>query len=89
MKSFKQRVLDVVSKIPKGKVLTYQQVAAKAGSPRACRAVGTFMKHNDNMKRVPCHRVIRSDGTAGFYSGPGGTKGKIKKLQAEGVKIYK
>ncbi|OGM90954.1 hypothetical protein A2755_02015 [Candidatus Wolfebacteria bacterium RIFCSPHIGHO2_01_FULL_48_22] len=87
MKTFKEKVLKIVASIPKGKVMTYKQVAQKAGSPRAFRAVGTLMKHNEDMKRVPCHRVIRSDGTAGHYSGPGGIKGKIKKLRSEGVRI--
>ena len=80
-KSFKEKVLAIVASIPKGRVMTYKQVAQKAGSPNAYRAVGTIMKHNDNMKYVPCHRVIKSDGTAGFYSGRGGMKGKIKLLK--------
>jgi O-6-methylguanine DNA methyltransferase len=57
--TFKQKVLDIVSKIPKGKVLTYKEVAKKAGSPNASRAVGSILKQNFNPK-IPCHRVIKN-----------------------------
>lgn len=85
MKTFKEKVRAVVALIPRGGVLTYKQVAQKAGCPRAYRAVGTIMRKNDDMKYIPCHRVIKSDGNAGSYSGPGGTEGKIKKLKKEGI----
>lgn len=85
MKTFKEKVLAVVASIPIGKVFTYKQVAQKAGHPRAYRAVGTIMRKNEDMKYIPCHRVIKSDGSAGSYSGPGGTRGKIKKLKKEGI----
>lgn len=65
--SFKERVLDIVSKIPKGKTLTYKQVAEKSGSPSAFRAVGNILNKNYN-KNIPCHRVIRSDGSLGGYN---------------------
>jgi methylated-DNA-[protein]-cysteine S-methyltransferase len=58
--SFSERVYAIVAKIPKGKVMTYKQVAAKAGSPHAARAVGNLMKNNYTPK-IPCHRVVRSD----------------------------
>lgn len=64
MKSFTEKVIEVVSSIPKGKVMTYQQVARKAGSPRAARAVGMVLKKNKDVS-VPCHRVIKSDGRVG------------------------
>ncbi len=64
---FSTRVYDVVRKIPKGKTLTYKQVAKKAGSPRAFRAVGNVLSKNYDPK-IPCHRVIRSDGEAGGYN---------------------
>jgi methylated-DNA-[protein]-cysteine S-methyltransferase len=86
MKSFKQKVLTVVSKIPKGKVLTYQEVAKKAGSPKASRAVGNILNKNYDPK-IPCHRVIRSDGKVGGYNR--GTKKKIEILKKEGVKVKK
>ena len=82
MQTFKDKVLAIVRKIPKGKVLTYKMVASKAGSPRAFRAVGSILKQNYNPK-IPCHRVIRSDGVAGEYNR--GRAEKIRKLKSEGV----
>ncbi len=67
-KTFTQKVYDVVKKIPKGKVLTYQEVAQLAGSPRAARAVGTAMKNNPDRSIVPCHRVVGSGGTMNGYA---------------------
>ena len=80
---FSNKVRDVVRKIPKGTVMTYKQVAKKAGSPKAYRAVATLMAHNYN-KDVPCHRVIRTDGTLGGYN-RGGIAAKEKMLRTEGV----
>ena len=57
---FSDRVRAVVKKIPKGKTMTYKQVATKAGNPKAARAVGMIMSHNFDSK-IPCHRVIRGD----------------------------
>ena len=81
MTTFKEKVYAVVKKIPKGKVLTYQEVAKRAGKPKAYRVVGNFMKSNFDPK-IPCHRVIRSDGKFGGYN-RGSTK-KIRLLKAEG-----
>lgn len=72
----------IVRKIPKGKVLSYKQVATKAGSPGASRAVGSILKKNYD-PQIPCHRVIRSDGIAGEYNR--GRSEKIRKLRAEGA----
>lgn len=85
MKTFQESVLSVVSKIPTGKVLTYAQVAIKAGNAKASRAVGSIMTKNQN-KNIPCHRVVKSDGTIGMYNG---LRGKSKKviLKKEGVKF--
>jgi methylated-DNA-[protein]-cysteine S-methyltransferase len=82
---FKEAVYDIVSKIPKGKVLTYKQVATYAGRPNAARAVGMFMSKNYNEK-IPCHRVVRSDGKIGNYN-RGGEVRKIKRLREEGAII--
>ena len=82
-KDFKVRVLGVVSKIPKGKILTYKDVAERALSPRAARAVGSIMAENFNPD-VPCHRVIKSDGTLGNYN-RGGAPQKKKILEKEGA----
>ncbi len=67
MKTFTEKVYEVVKKIPKGKVLTYMQVAKKAGNAKAFRAVGNILNKNYN-PNIPCHRVIRSDGTVGGYN---------------------
>src|SRR5690606_5499046 len=64
---FAQNVYSIVSKIPAGKTLTYQAVAQKAGRPSAYRAVGSILGKNRDM-RVPCHRVVRSDGGMGGYA---------------------
>ncbi len=82
-KSFTQKVYDVVSKIPKGKVLTYKEVAKKAGNEKAVRAVGTILSKNTDTKKVPCHRVIRSDGGMGGYAF-GGVEKKRAILKKEG-----
>lgn len=81
---FKERVFRVVKKIPKGKVLTYKKVAQLALSPQAWRAVGSILNKNKNPK-IPCHRVIRSDGKIGGYNQ--GTKKKIVLLKKEGIII--
>lgn len=83
MKSFQQKVLEVVTAIPEGKVLTYGQVAKKAGNEKASRAVGTIMAKNTD-KNVKCHRVVRSDGSVGMYNGLVG-KSKETILKKEGV----
>ena len=83
MKSFADKVRDIVRKIPKGKTMTYKQVAAKAGSPNAARAVGAVMRSNF-LPDVPCHRVIRSDGVIGEYN-RGGSARKRELLIAEGA----
>lgn len=83
MKSFTEKVYDVVAKIPRGKTMTYQEVAQRAGNPRAYRAVGNIMHNNPDMKRVPCHRVVRSDGTPGGYAR--GRAAKIALLKREGA----
>jgi len=72
-----------VAKIPKGKVLTYREVAARAGNPGAARVVGNLMKANFAPK-IPCHRVIRSDGKPGDYN-RGGSEKKRELLESEGA----
>ncbi len=84
-KSFTDDVYAVVKKIPKGKVLTYKQVAEKAGRLNAFRAVGNILNKNYNPE-IPCHRVVRSDGTAGGYNR--GTDKKIQRLKQEQVQGY-
>jgi O-6-methylguanine DNA methyltransferase len=81
--SFADKVRKIVSKIPRGSVATYKSVAEAAGRPGAARAVGTIMKNNYDGK-VPCHRVVRSDGFIGDYN-RGGTKAKKALLMQEGA----
>lgn len=81
--SFTEKVYAVVAGIPRGKTLTYKEVARRAGRPNAYRAVGNIMHRNPDMQRVPCHRVVRSDGTPGGYAH--GTAKKIAILRKEGA----
>lgn len=81
---FKDKVLRIVKKIPRGEFLTYKEVAKLSGSPCAWRAVGNILNKNRNPK-IPCHRVIRSDGKTGGYNK--GTKKKAYLLKKEGVVI--
>lgn len=80
-KTFKEKVLEIVRKIPKGKTLTYKEVATRAGSPHAYRAVGSIMKSNFDPK-IPCHRVIGSDGRMHGYN-RGGIEKKLEILKKE------
>ncbi|MCA9353431.1 MGMT family protein [Candidatus Nomurabacteria bacterium] len=82
METFTQKVLKVVSKIKKGETMSYSEVAKRAGSPKASRVVGSIMKKNYDTK-IPCHRVIKSDGTPGQYNR--GKENKIKILKKEGA----
>ena len=82
---FYQKVWKICSRIPKGKTLTYRQLAKKSGSPKAARAVGQAMAKNPFAPQVPCHRVIGSNGSMGGYSGKNGIKGKIALLKKEGA----
>jgi O-6-methylguanine DNA methyltransferase len=83
--TFVERVRAIVKKIPKGKVMTYGEVASKAGSPRAYRAVASIMAKNFDTT-VPCHRVVRADGSLGGYN-RGGTMKKRALLLSEGVQL--
>jgi O-6-methylguanine DNA methyltransferase len=82
---FYQKVWKICARIPKGKTLTYGQLAKKADSPKAARAVGRAMAKNPFAPNVPCHRVIGSNGSMGGYSGKNGIKGKIALLKKEGA----
>lgn len=81
VKTFREKVYETVKKIPKGKVLTYKEVAEKIGNPKSCRAVGNVLNKNRD-KSVPCHRVIRSDGSIGGYAW--GNAKKRQLLKEEG-----
>ena len=84
-KNFTQRVREVVKKIPKGKTLTYAEVAKWAGNSKAYRAVGSALNKNPYAPQVPCHRVINTNGELGGFAS--GLKKKIKMLLQEGIII--
>ena len=84
MITFREKVLKIVSQIPKGKILTYKEVARRAHRPNAYRAVGNILNKNYD-PQIPCHRVIRSDGKIGGYNR--GAKKKELLLKKEGVKL--
>lgn len=81
---FQERCYKILNKVPKGKVTTYKELA-KALNSKAYRAVGSAMNKNPYFPKVPCHRVINSDGKVGKYAN--GTKKKIKILKEEGIEI--
>ncbi|MGA1292477.1 MAG: methylated-DNA--[protein]-cysteine S-methyltransferase [Pelagibacteraceae bacterium] len=81
---FQLKVWSYLKKIPKGKVKTYAQVAKAIGKPKAVRAVANAIGKNPFPPKIPCHRVIRSDGKLGGYSAKGGIKTKKKLLKNEG-----
>ena len=84
---FQIKVWYAISKIPKGKVKTYKDLARSIRKPKASRAVANACGKNHFPIKIPCHRVIRSDGRLGGYSGKGGIKTKRKLLRSEGVFI--
>mgnify|MGYP001603708645 CR=1 FL=1 len=84
MKSFNERCYTLLRKVPKGKVTTYKEIA-RALRTKAYRAVGNAMNKNPHAPRVPCHRVVKSNGVVGGFAS--GTKKKIKMLKKEGVEI--
>jgi methylated-DNA-[protein]-cysteine S-methyltransferase len=80
---FKEKVITIVTGIKKGKTMSYKEVAGRAGHPGAARAVGAIMRVNKD-KSVPCHRVIKSDGTLGGYNTINGPS-KQELLKKEGA----
>lgn len=84
---FQKKVWRALNSIPKGKTITYTELAKKIGKSSAVRAVANAVGANPCAPEIPCHRVIRSDGSLGGYSGKGGIVTKRKLLLKEGVKI--
>ena len=82
---FQLKVWRYLLKIPKGKVKTYLDIAKAIGKPRSFRAVANAVGKNPYPLKIPCHRVIRSDGSLGGYSGKGGIQQKRKLLRSENV----
>ena len=81
--AFYQEVWRACAEIPAGEVRTYKWIAQRIGRPSAARAVGLALGANPFAPVIPCHRVIRSDGKMGGYSGSGGIKTKMRYLQME------
>ena len=84
---FQLKVWNYLKKIPRGKVKTYSEVAKSIGKPLAVRAVANAIGKNPLAPQIPCHRVIRSDGSLGGYSVKGGIKTKRLLLKKEGVTL--
>ena len=84
---FQIEVWKELSKIPKGEVRTYKQIAKSIGKPKSSRAVANACAKNPYPIVIPCHIVIRSDCTVGGYSGEGGVKLKKELLKKEGVRL--
>ena len=80
---FQKKVWRELSKIPKGETRTYKEIAIAIGRPLAVRAVANACGKNPHPTKIPCHRVIRSDGKLGGYSAPGGTAAKRRLLKEE------
>ena len=84
---FQLKVWKYLKNIKKGTVKTYKEVAIAIKNPKSARAVANACAKNPYAPKIPCHRVIRSDGTLGGYSGRGGIKQKLKLLKSEKVAI--
>ena len=84
---FQLKVWSYLKKIPKGSVKTYKQVAIAINNPKSARAVANACAKNPYAPNIPCHRVIRTDGGLGGYSGRGGVDQKLKLLRSEKVDI--
>jgi methylated-DNA-[protein]-cysteine S-methyltransferase len=85
--SFQLKVWNYLKKIPRGSIKTYSQVAKGIGKPHAVRAVANAIGKNPYAPRIPCHRVIRSDGSLGGYSAKGGIKTKKMLLKKERISL--
>ena len=84
---FQLKVWRFIIKIPKGSVKTYKQVAVGIKNPKSARAVANACAKNPYAPKIPCHRVIKSNGALGGYSGRGGIKQKLRLLRSEKVSI--
>tara|TARA_Y100000748_G_C15102982_1_gene335180 strand:+ start:108 stop:386 length:279 start_codon:yes stop_codon:yes gene_type:complete len=84
---FQLKVWNYLKKISKGNVKTYKEVAIAIKSPKSARAVANACAKNPYAPKIPCHRIIKSDGSLGGYSGRGGIKQKLKLLRSEKASI--
>ena len=85
---FQQQVLRAASRVPRGGLATYAEIARHIGKPRASRAVGQALARNPVPIVIPCHRVVAADGSLTGYSGRGGIRTKAQLLVLEGVSSY-
>lgn len=81
----RQKIMELLLQIPKGRVTTYQELARAAGT--GPRAVGSVMRSNRQPDFYPCYKVISATGHVGEYSGPGGVQEKIRRLRADGIEV--
>ncbi len=82
-----KRIYEAVKRIPKGKVASYSQVAAMAGNPRMCRAVGNALHHNPDPENIPCYRVVNAKGELSGAFAFGGADEQEKRLAADGIPV--
>ena len=82
----KQLVYDFLTTIPKGKVVTYSQLAKAIGHPKACRAVGNILHNNPDPDRYPCFRVVNAKGQLAKHFGLG-IKEQKNRLEADGIEV--
>ena len=86
---FQVKVWNAMKEIPRGEIRTYTEIAVQIGHPNSARAVANACGQNPYPPIVPCHRVVRSDGSLGGYSGVGGVETKRRLLSEEGVHAYR
>ncbi len=86
---FQIKVWNSLRKIKSGKIVTYQEISRIVGKPNSFRAVANAIGKNPYPEKIPCHRVIRSDGSLGGYSAKGGLKRKLYLLKKEGILLKK
>ena len=84
---FQRRIWQKIKLIPRGRVTTYKLLAESLGKPKASRALANILKKNPKLIKIPCHRVVKSNGKVGGYVK--GVKTKIKLLKKEGINIEK
>lgn len=87
MAEFFERVYSVLREVPKGKVVTYGQIAKLLGAPNSSRAVGYALHHNPKPIEIPCHRVVNREGRLSGNFAFGGKNAQAKLLEAEGVPV--
>jgi len=81
------KIYPLLRRIPEGKVTTYKELARFAGTHP--RTIGMLMRKNEDPVKIPCYKIVRSDGSIGGYSGKGGIRTKIRLLKRDGIEIIK